>query len=151
ELSNDQISAMFWINVTAGVAMMLITCTIARGVAWFYEEPRLTWITIAYAVGFVFSGLTVQHEALLRRRMRFTALATAEILSLVAALLAAVALAWRGVHYWALVFNQLVQGLVYLVAVWIICGWRPGLPAGYTAVRSLLVFGGNLTGFGIIN
>jgi len=62
-----------------------------------------------------------------------------------------VVLAWRGVHYWALIFSQLSQALSYTIGVWIVCGWRPGSPARGSGVRSMLVFGRNLTGFGVVN
>ena len=38
-------------------------------------ESRLTAITVVTAIGLVISGLAVQHEALLRRQMRYFALA----------------------------------------------------------------------------
>src|SRR6185503_13030074 len=86
KISGDQISTLFWVNVGLSIAVMLLTAAIAPGVAWIYGEPRLTLITIGFAAGFLFSGLTVQHEALLRRQMHFTALATMEITSIVVGL-----------------------------------------------------------------
>ena len=43
---------------------MLLTAASAPLIAIFYEDSRLTWITIALASGFIFTGLSVQHEAL---------------------------------------------------------------------------------------
>lgn len=151
EISNEQISTLFWINVLVSVCLLLVTIAIAPGIAWFYGEPKVTAITIAYAAGFLFGGFAVQHEALLRRRMRFLALATAEIIALVVSSVVAITMAWYGARYWALVFSQLCLGLVYCTAVWIACGWRPGLPVRYSGVREMLAFGGNLTGFGVVN
>jgi PST family polysaccharide transporter len=151
EVTASQISTLFWINVGLSVAVMLLTALLAPAVAWFYGEPRLTLITVGYAAGFIFSGLAAQHEALLRRQMRFGAMASLEILSLGAGLAVAIVMASRGAGYWALVANQLVMGGVYAVAVWIVCGWRPGRPSRSAGVRQMLAFGGNLTGFNIVN
>lgn len=151
EVSSQQISTLFWVNVFLSVGIMLFTAAVAPGVAWFYGEPKLTAITIAYAGGFLFGGLAVQHEALLRRRMRFVALAVAEIVSLVVSSVVAITLAWYGARYWALVSSQLCLGLTYALAVWIACRWRPGLPVRNSGVRSMLAFGGNLTGFSVVN
>lgn len=151
KITGDQISTLFWINVGLSIAVMLLTTAIAPGVAWIYGEPRLTLITMGFAAGFLFGGLTVQHEALLRRQMRFSALATTEVISIVVGLIVAIALAWRGAGYWALVANQLVQGSAYAIGVWIVCDWRPGRPARYSGIRSMLAFGGNLTGFHVVN
>ena len=151
EVNSQQISTLFWINLLLSAGIMLVTVAIAPGIAWFYGEPKLIAITIAYAAGFLFGGLTVQHEALLRRRMRFLALAIAEVVALVLSSVVAITLAWNGARYWALVFSQLCLGLTYGLAVWIACGWRPGLPVRNSGVRQMLAFGGNLTGFGVVN
>ncbi len=151
QITADQISTLFWVNVGLSVVVMLLTMTIAPGVAWFYGEPRLTLITMGFAAGFLFGGLTVQHEALLRRQMRFGALAAMEIISIMAGLVVAIPMAWRGNGYWSLVANQLVQGLTYAVGIWAVSGWRPGRPSRYSGVRSMLVFGRNLTGFHVVN
>ncbi len=71
EIDHAQISTLFWINVVLSLAFMLLTATLAPAIAWFYSEPRLTWITLALAGAFIFSGFTVQHQALLRRQMNF--------------------------------------------------------------------------------
>lgn len=151
DLNEGQISTLFWVNISFSVFTMFLTAAISPLVARFYGEPRLVLITIAYSVGFLLGGLTVQHEALLRRRMRFGLLAAAEIASLLVGLSTGIYLAWRGMTYWALVFSQLSQGLAYAIAVWFVCRWRPGLPVRDSGVRSLLAFGRNLTGFSIIN
>jgi PST family polysaccharide transporter len=143
EINRDQISTLFWINVAVSILLMVLTAVLARAVAWFYGDTRLALITLCLSTGFLFGGLTVQHEALLRRQMRFTALAAIEILSVLVGLVVA--------HYWALVINQLVQGLSYAIGIWLVCGWRPGRPAAYSGVRSMFAFGRNLTGFHIVN
>ena len=151
EINAKQISTLFWVNVALTAAIVLLTAALAPIVAWFYGDSRLTLITTVYAIGFIFGGLTVQHEALLRRQMRFTALAVIDLVSLLAGIATAIVLAWYGAGYWALVANQLAVGLTNTVAVWVLCPWRPGLPVRQSGVRSMLAFGRNLTGFSIVN
>ena len=151
EINAAQISTLFWINVGLSLIVMFACVALAPLVVLFYHEQRLGLITAVYGIGFLLGGLTVQHEALLRRQMRFNALAIAEITALVASVVTAISLAWYGVGYWALVTSQLSLSLVYLIAIWSFCSWRPQLPARNTGVRSMLAFGGNLTGFSVIN
>src|SRR5439155_6207554 len=40
--------------------------------------------------------------------------------------------------------------LVTVVGVWTVCRWRPGLPARGIGIRSMLSYGGNLTGFNVM-
>src|ERR1700752_224775 len=151
EVNNEQVSTLFWLNVCLSAGLMLVTAALAPAVAGFYGESRLTWINLAYAAGFLFGGLTVQHEALLRRRMQFASLAAAEIISLVISMVVAIALAWKGLRYWALVSSQLTLGFTYLIVIWTACRWRPGLPVRHSGVRSMLAFGGRLTRFSVVN
>jgi O-antigen/teichoic acid export membrane protein len=151
EVSSEQVSTLFWVNVALSLLIMVVTVALAPVVAWFYHEPRLTWITVVFALSLIFGGLTAQHEALLRRQMRFMALAAVELCSLAVSIAVAVILALRGAGYWALVLSQVALGFSYAVGVWSVCGWRPGLPRRDTGVRQMLAFGRNLTGFSIVN
>ena len=151
EISPEQVSTLFWINVGVSFALTCATAALAPAVAWFYGRPQLVWVTLAFAAGFTFSGLGVQHEALLKRQMRFAALATIEITSMLAGIAVAVMAARAGAGYWALVYNQLVFGVLYAAGVWLACGWRPGPPVRYAGVRPMLSFGGAITGYGVLN
>jgi PST family polysaccharide transporter len=151
EITSEQVSALFWVNVTLSIGIALLTVALSPGVAWFYDEPKLTSITMVYAFGFLFGGLTVQHDAILHRHMRFAAQAACEIVALLLTIGVTIALAWRGAGYWALVAGHLTTSFVYMVGIWTVCRWRPGRPARAPGMRSLLRFGGNLTGFGVVN
>lgn len=151
EITDKQVSTLFWVNVGLSVAAMLITAALAPAIAAFFGEPRLIWITLAFAASFIFGGLTVQHEALLKRQMRFMAIAANEVISMLLGTTTAICLAWKGFGYWALVCSQLAIGSSYALGVWLICRWRPGLPNWNSGVGSMLRFGRNLTGFNVLN
>ena len=151
EVNHGQISTLFWINVVLSIGVMLVIAALAPAIAWFYGEPRLTWITLALASAFIFGGLTVQHQALLRRQMRFRTLALIGIIGMAAGIVAAIVAAWYGAGYWALVIGQLATAVAGAIAVWVACGWRPGLPVRRSGIREMLAFGGNLTGFNFLN
>jgi O-antigen/teichoic acid export membrane protein len=149
KLDHQQVSTLFWVNLALSTAIMLLTVASAPLVAYFYKEPRLIWITIGYAITIIFSGMAIQHEALLSRQMRFAALAIIEVVSILIGLVSAIVAAWYGAGYWALVLNQLVMTFFTAAGVWVACKWRPGLPAFNTGVRSMLSYGSNLTGFNV--
>jgi O-antigen/teichoic acid export membrane protein len=146
ELNHQQVSTLFWINVGLSTIIMLMMAALSPAVAWFYQEPRLVWITIGYSISVFFSGLEIQHEALLSRQMRFGVLAIIDVASLVIGLGAALLAAWYGAGYWALVINQLATTLARAIGVWTACKWRPGLPVRGSGVRPMLSYGGNFTG-----
>ncbi len=151
EINHHQISTLFWINVAVGIVLALFLVLAAPIISWFYGEPRLTNITLVLASTFIFSGLTVQHDALLRRQMRFSALAVIETGSMVIGIITAVVLAWYGMRHWALVGLSVGTAICNAVLVWGFCGWRPCLPDRGAGVSSMLAFGGHITGFNIAN
>ncbi len=151
ELNHKQVSTLFWINM--GLSTLIMVVTVASGplLAWFYQEPRLIGITAGYGLTILFAGLAIQHEALLSRQMRFTAIVIIETTGLFIGFVAAVIAAWYGAGYWALVINQMVMTLVTAAGAWTVCRWRPGLPGRGLGVRSMLSYGSNITGFNVMN
>ncbi|MEM6612813.1 MAG: lipopolysaccharide biosynthesis protein [Cyanobacteria bacterium P01_C01_bin.72] len=151
EINEKQVSTLFWINVAVGCLVALVVALFAPLVAAIYQEPRLQAITLGLAVNFVFSGLTVQHQALLQRQMQFASLAQIEIMAILVGIGGAITSAYYGAGYWALVILQLLTVLANAIGVWSVCRWRPGLPSKNANIGSMLNFGRNLTGFNIIN
>lgn len=151
EVTHDQVSTLFWINVAMSVVLMLVAAALAPAIAWFYDEPRLTWIMLAIAGTFPFGGLSAQHTALMRRQMRFTTLAIVDTASLVVGIAVAIVMAWRGFSYWSLVAMSAASSAATMTMCWLLSGWRPGLPGRRTGAMPMLTFGGGLTGFNILN
>lgn len=151
EINHQQVSTLFWINLGVSLLVALIVALLAPAIALFYHEPRLQPITLGLAINFVFGGLTVQHQALLRRQMQFTSLAKIEIVSMGVGVISAIVAAYYGLQYWALVLMLMGTAISNAVGVWIACSWRPGLPRRKSGVGSMLAYGGNLTGFSLVN
>lgn len=150
-INHRQVSTLFWLNTLFSAAIMIAAAAFGPVLAWFYHEPRLIAVTACYAVSIFFTGLNIQHEAILSRQMRFGTIAAIEITAIVTGLCAAVVAAWYGAGYWALVINQLVMTLATVIGVWATCKWRPGLPSRNSGVRAMLSYGGNLTGYNVTN
>jgi PST family polysaccharide transporter len=144
-VSSEELSTLFWINLLVGLLLTCLVLVCAPFIADFYHEPRLRWIAIALAGGFVLNALGVQHSALLQRQMRFTMLAAIETASVAGSVAVGIAMALRGFGYWALVGMAVVLPLVYGISVWVATAWVPGLPRQHAAVRSMIRFGGTVT------
>ena len=151
DITHRQVSNMFWINIAMSIFLMFVAFAISPFISRFYREPRLTLITMALGSTFLFGGLIAQHTALMRRQMRFTALAVTEIVSIAAGIAAAIIAAVCGLRYWSLVIMVAVRGIVGVFMVWSLSPWRPGKPSRGSDVRPMLAFGGSLTGSNILN
>ncbi len=144
DVSHDQISALFWINVVIGLGLTLLMASLGPVLAWFYHEPRLKAITVLVSLIFLIAGVRAQPEALLRRQMRFSALAVRNITSMGFAVFVAIVIASRGAGYWAVVTVPLTAQFMQMALSWVMVKWRPGLPRRTAGVGSMLAFGGNL-------
>jgi PST family polysaccharide transporter len=151
EITHGQVSSLFWLNLALGCLLAGILVAMSPWVAAFYGEPKLGPITRALALTFVLGGLTLQHQALLRRQMRFPALVTLEIVSAAVGAVVAIAMALRGFEYWSLVGMAIGTAAANAIGVWIAVPWRPGPPRRGSGTRSLVKFGSDVLAFDVVN
>jgi polysaccharide transporter, PST family len=150
-ISRDQVNLLFWVNF--GVSTLLTCCVLAASplVARFYGQPVLGPVTALLSASFLLSGLTIQHDALLRRHMRLGGLSVAKVMSELARLVASVILALMGFGLWALVWGSLAAAFALSLFTFLLCPWVPGRPKRGVGVRSMIKFGANVTGFEFMN
>jgi PST family polysaccharide transporter len=150
EVTEQQMSTLFWINVLLGALLGVITLAMAPVIAAFYHQPQLFGVTAVLALGFLFNAAGVQHSALLQRQMRFTALAIINIASSIIGIAIAIGGAEGGYGYWALTAMPVASPLVASIGMWLTAGWVPGMPRRRAGIRSMLQFGGILTLNGLV-
>jgi O-antigen/teichoic acid export membrane protein len=150
-VSQDQISALFWINLFVGAMLSLLCLIIAPLVVAFYHEPRLFWVTVVMGAGFFFNSAGMQHLALMQRRLRYTALATIEFLSQLVSLGIGVIMAVAGYGYWSLVAAAVSAPIILTACLWVVTAWVPRWPRRNADVISLVHFGGTVTINGVVS
>ena len=150
DISEAQISTLFWINVLIGVLLAAIAAGSAWLVAGFYHEPRLVWITLALATSVLLNAVGVQHAALLKRQMRFTTIAVIDLTSLVISSATGIGMAVAGFGYWALVGMTVALPLASSAFAWLAAAWLPGWPQRQAGIRAMLRFGGTITLNGVV-
>ena len=151
DITHEKVSTLFWINTAVGILIMCIVAASSPLIARFYKDQRLLGITLVISCCFFFSGLAVQHQALLYRQMRFRQLALINVLSIALSIPVGVILAWRGYGCWALVWKEIAACAFFAAGMWLKSGWVPSMPRRLFGVSNLLRFGRDVTGFNIIN
>jgi O-antigen/teichoic acid export membrane protein len=149
-VTEEQVSTLFWINLGVGGTLTLLMMAMAPAIAAFYHEPRLVWVAVLLACGFLFNAAGVQHSAYLQRRMRFTVMAGIDVMALVISIVVGISMAARGYGYWALAAMAVAPPLVVTAGLWIASGWIPGRPRKRAGVRSMMRFGGTMTLTGLV-
>lgn len=151
DLTDGLTSGIFWLNMAFGVMLTTVLIVGAPWVARFYREPQLTSLVIVLSLSISVSSLGAVQQALLMRGMSFRQLACIELGSSVAGAGAAVALAASGAGVWSLVALSLVTAALTTGLLWMASEWRPRPRLAWQEVKSVLAYGLNLSGFGIVN
>lgn len=141
EVTQEQTSTLFWINVAVGIALATLSAILAPVLMSFYHEPRLYGIAVVSGVTFLFSGLAAQHQALLARQMRFVTVAKIDVVSMSLSSAVGVGMALLGCGYWALIGMGVVGSIVSGAGAWLSVPWVPGPPRRRCGVVSMLNFG----------
>jgi PST family polysaccharide transporter len=145
EVSDAQVSTLFWINIAIGVLLAILCVASAPLLSAFYHEPRAAWVLVALGPAFAFSAAGVQHFALIQRELRYVTIAVIDVTSQAIAFLVGVGLAFAGWGYWALVVNVITAPFAATIFAWSASGWRPGRPRLDSEIGSMLRFGGTIT------
>ena len=128
EVTHKLASTLFWVMV--GIGVVLTGGFVASGplVARFYGEAPLAHLTAGFSLTILLTTLPAIHAALLRRAMRFTALAKNDIVARAVGVSTSIAFGLAGWGYWSLVMGACALAASNAVGVWILCPWIPGPP-----------------------
>jgi O-antigen/teichoic acid export membrane protein len=149
-ITQAQVSNLFWVNLGVSGLCTLITAALAPVLAKFYHDSRLVPITLALSTTFLIGGFRVQHLALLRRQLRFKALAIIDVGSMAIGVAVGIIMALLHFRYWSLVGLSLGTELGSFLLTGSISRWRPNWPSRRSGVRPLLAFGIHQTAANLI-
>jgi len=144
-ITHAQVSNLFWINLAVSGLCALILAALAPALAWFYRDSRVTYITLILSTTFLIGGFRVQHLALLKRQMRFKAIALIEVGSIAVGVLVGVVMAVLHFRYWSLVGMSLATEIAAFLLTGSVSQWRPQLPTKGSGIGPLIAFGAHQT------
>ncbi len=151
EITPAFLATAFWINLGSGGLFCGVGWAAAGWVAALFGQPELAPVLRYLSLLFPLNALTIVPLCLLRREMRFRALAVCTVLQALIGGAAAVLLAARGAGIWSLVGQQFVGAVVALVVMTFSTTWRPRFVLDRGCRRELLWFGGNVSAVNLLN
>jgi len=140
-LTHAQVSNLFWINLGVSGLCALILAALSPIIARFYHDSRITPIMLLLSTTFLIGGFRVQHLALLKRQMRFKAIAMIEVGSMATGAVVGIVMALLGYRYWSLVGLSLATEIAGFLLTGLVSRWRPRLPSRGSGIRPLVAFG----------
>jgi O-antigen/teichoic acid export membrane protein len=144
-ISHRGVSNLFWANVVVGFILTGVVCGLSPVISLFFETPELTRVTLLLSLSFLIGGFGVQHSALLRRHMRFGAIASIDLAAAISDRIVGILMALSGMSYWAIVAGALVASTIRIVGPFFFCRWKPGRFAMDLDLTKKLKSGLNIT------
>jgi len=117
ELTEEKIATAFTITLLIGVTLFLSLFLLTPWIAGFYNDDRLIDVFHILSFNFLIIPLNSTSFALIRRDMRFGAIAWVDLLSALAGFIVAVGLSTQGYGYFSLVWSSLANTLASVLTV----------------------------------
>lgn len=143
DVSESQLSSLYWLNVIAGIVIYSVILAVTPFVTIFFHEPRVGEVLPVIAISIIISSLGLQFHWLLEKGLQFDLLAKQEITSTVIAGMVAIPCAFMGQGVWSLVWGQLTASGVKTVLLLKVglSKWPPRLHLRTNDLGEYLKFG----------
>lgn len=151
EISHDQVSRLFWLNLLIMASFSALFVLISPVISWFYGEPQLVTISMVFASIIVLEGLATVHVALLARNMNFNLTSLIYTIAAISSTALGILAATQGFGYWSLVVRRISLTLVTAVCAWIFCRWRPSVSPQRAPISSMVKFAFHAYGYFIMD
>lgn len=135
-------SSVFWFNLAAAFAVMLVLIMGSPIIADFFKLPVLVPITVALAVNVVIGALGSVQATLMSKRLDFKTQMKIGAISTLVSGGVAIYLAWVGFGLWTLVVQVLVGSFLSTSLLWVLSPWRPLQQFSKESFAKLFGFGG---------
>lgn len=143
-------STEFFFNIGVGILGYLILFITAPFIARFYNMPILAPVLRVIGIGIIINSLCVVQSAQFAIKLNFKTPAKISIITQLFAGIIGIMLAYLGWGVWALVFQQVIGGLLNAILLWILAGWRPSLEFSKHSFKYLWSYGSKILGASII-
>jgi Membrane protein involved in the export of O-antigen and teichoic acid len=133
-------SNLFWMTLGGGVILTGGFAAAGSLLAKFYAEPLVATVTRGISLSILFTSVSVVHLALLKRAMRFSALAKNDMIAKAVSVATSIALGCAGWGYWALVAGVCALQLSATIGAFLLCRWIPSPPRHAAATLPMTRF-----------
>lgn len=140
------LSTAFWFSLAAGVVLCGALWALAPLMGPIFGNETVTPVLQVLSLWVIVTAIGSVPTAIMRRGMRFKAIAGQGAIAAVVAQVTALVLAFTGFGVWALVAQTLTSAVVSAVLVWFTVRWRPGWMFVRSDFTSMSKFGGQVLG-----
>lgn len=142
-ISQEEVSFLFWFNLLTTLVLTIALAASSSFVADFFRQPIVAKVILLSLIGFVLTGISLQHRMLLSRDLRFTDLAVIDSLAITLQFVVTLVLAIKGHGVWAIVIGTICNAAANSILCVALARWKPGPPRMVDEAKSIFAFGAN--------
>jgi len=151
DITDKDINTVFWFTTFISAILALLIILGAPLISYFYNNPRLTSITIAMGILFFISNLGSIPDALIRKELLFKSFFYRNITNKILSGIVGIILAYKNFGIWALIISQFVSTIYITWISFKIISWKPKLYFNKKILKPHLVYSLPLLGLKILN
>lgn len=144
KLTQADKSTAFWSSLVIGAAGTVLLCVAAGPISAFFGVPEVAEVLRWLSLQLTINAAGTVHEALLRRGLRFRALALRGVLATTVSGSVGVLMAMQGYGVASLVAQALVGAVAMLAILWYCTPWMPSATFAAHEFRRQVRMGGTL-------
>ncbi|MBQ6652161.1 MAG: lipopolysaccharide biosynthesis protein [Prevotella sp.] len=133
-------NSVFWFNILVGGGLYVLLFLSSPLIARFYDTPALTGLSRYAFLSILFASLTTSQSAYLFKNMMVKQRAKSNIAAVLVSNIVGVAMAWRGMGYWAVATQPIIYNMVNAALFWHYSPWRPTWDIDFGPVRRMFRF-----------
>lgn len=141
-INTIQLSQLFWLNLAGGVLFAAVAIAISPLLVVLYGDRRVIGVIVGLSFMLLATAVGAQHEAILRRRLRYGFISAIGVASMALGVLCGIVFALLGFGYWSLVALQVFTVVTRTAFLWVGTRWRPMSPRRDANIRGLVLYGG---------
>lgn len=141
QLDNRSLSTAFFLNVGIGCFLYVMIFYSAHWMSLYFKLPQLDLILKVTALSFIVGALNIIPSALMTKGMKFKEMAIISLISSVISGCVGIYLAVHGFGVWSIIYQQLLGGVIILIAFYLFTKWVPILYFKIRTIKNMLQFG----------
>lgn len=153
EIRQEQLSSLYWLNVSVSVLLALTLAASSGWVSAWYQQPELQYLLMLAATTLIITAFGQQLRIVAQKNLRFAELAKVELFGVLAGFCVSVVLAFAGAGVYALMAGTLSTAAVICLLAWLRLseGWRPLARLRLDEIRQFIKFGAYMIGNNLAN
>lgn len=138
--SDNDFNAVFWFSTLMGLTLYAILFFCAPLIAAFFHQPLLVELSRFVFLSIIFSALGTAPNAYLFKYLKIKETTILRVSSLAVSGTVGIILAFKGLTYWSLAWQQLSYIALTSLSKFFIIPWKPSMRIDFRPIRRMFSF-----------